>query len=132
MGISIDRAFSVHDDALILRSRRTSILASNIANADTPNYKAKDMDFALMMKQAKSNEQQFTMTKTSANHLSNHQTLSPQSVLYRNTLNPSLDGNTVDMHVEQAKFSENAVKYQSSFTFLNGKINGLKLAIKGQ
>lgn len=132
MAISIDRAFSVHDDALILRSRRTSILASNIANADTPNYKARDMDFDLMMKQAQSNEQQFSMKQTSAKHLGNHQSFAQQSVLYRNSLNPSLDGNTVDMHVEQAKFSENAVKYQASFRFLNGKIKGLMLAIKGQ
>lgn len=132
MGISIDRAFSVHDEALTLRSRRTSIIASNIANSDTPNYKAKDMDFVSMMKKAQKSDQQFVMKTTDSKHLSNHQPLQSQSVMYRNTLNPSLDGNTVDMHVEQAKFSENAIKYQSSFTFLNGKINSLMLAIKGQ
>ncbi len=132
MSISIDRAFSVHDDALTLRSRRTSIIASNIANADTPNYKAKDMDFGSLLKRAQSNDNQFAMKTTSKNHLSNHKSVAPPSVMYRNTLNASLDGNTVDMHVEQAKFSENAVKYQTSFTFLNGKINSLLLAIRGQ
>ena len=132
MSISIDKAFSVHDDALVLRSRRTSIIASNIANADTPNYKAKDMDFGSMMKRAQANDSQFSMAATSKNHLSGNKSLSSQEFLYRNNLNPSLDGNTVDMHVEQAKFSENAVKYQTSFTFLNGKIKSLMLAIKGQ
>jgi len=132
MSISIDRAFSVHDNALVLRSRRTSIIASNIANVDTPNYKAKDMDFDSMMKRAQSNSSHFSMTTTSNKHLSNHKSFSNQEFLYRNNLNPSLDGNTVDMHIEQAKFSENAVKYQASFTFLNGKINSLLAAIKGQ
>ncbi len=132
MAISIDKAFSIHDDALILRSRRTSIIASNIANADTPDYKAKDMDFAAMMKQVQASEQNFRMQTTNEGHLPNHKVLAPQSVMYRNTLNPSLDGNTVDMHIEQAKFSENAVQYQTSFNFLNGKIKSLLLAIKGQ
>lgn len=132
MSISIDRAFSVHDDALILRSRRTSILASNIANADTPNYKAKDMDFSAMLKQAQSQDSAFSMRQTHDNHISNHQPLQTEAILYRNPLNPSLDGNTVDMHVEQAKFSENAVQYQSTYTFLNSKITGLIKAIRGQ
>jgi len=132
MSISIDRAFSVHDDALMLRSRRTSIIASNIANADTPNYKAKDMDFGSMLKKAQVSDQQFAMKTTNSQHLTELKPLQSFSVMYRNTLNPSLDGNTVDMHVEQAKFSENAVKYQSSFTFLNSKINNLMLAIRGQ
>jgi flagellar basal-body rod protein FlgB len=132
MSISIDKAFSVHDNALVLRSRRTSIIASNIANADTPNYKAKDMDFGLMIKKAQSGDQGFAMKTTNSQHISNHKPIQSQAVMYRNTLNPSLDGNTVDMHVEQAKFSENAIKYQSSFTFLNSKISGLLKAIKGQ
>ena len=72
------------------------------------------------------------MKTTNSQHLSHHKPLQSSSVMYRNTLNPSLDGNTVDMHVEQAQFSENAVKYQSSFSFLNGKINSLILAIRGQ
>lgn len=132
MSISIDKVFSVHDDALILRSRRTSILASNIANADTPNYKAKDMDFKTMLKSAQANDHSFSMKTTNANHLANHQALQADGIRFRNPLGSSLDGNTVDMHVEQAKFSENAVQYQSSFTFLNGKISSLMLAIKGQ
>ncbi len=129
----IDRAFSIHDDAMMLRSRRSSILAANIANADTPDYKARDLDFAAMMKQIQSGQSaNLKMTSTHENHLSTHSQLLDPAIKYRNPLHPSLDGNTVDMHAEQARFSQNAVEYQTSLTFLNGKISGLKLAIKGQ
>ncbi len=129
----IDRAFSIHDDAMILRSRRTSILAANIANADTPDYKARDMDFSSMLKQAATGQQnRLSMTRTNDSHITAGSIQADPDVKYRNPLHASLDGNTVDSHVEQAKFSENAVQYQTSFTMLNGKIRGLLLAIKGQ
>ncbi len=129
----IDRAFSIHDDAMILRSRRTSILAANIANADTPNYKARDMDFSSMLKQAATGQQHnLKMARTNGSHLSADSVQVDADIKYRNPLHASLDGNTVDSHVEQAKFSENAVQYQTSLTMLNSKIRGLKLAIKGQ
>ncbi|MCP4076062.1 MAG: flagellar basal body rod protein FlgB [Gammaproteobacteria bacterium] len=129
----IDRAFSIHDDAMILRSRRTSILAANIANADTPNYKARDMDFSSLLKQAASGQQgNLKMARTNESHLSTASVQVDADIKYRNPLHASLDGNTVDSHVEQANFSENAVQYQTSLTMLNSKIHGLKLAIKGQ
>lgn len=129
----IDRAFSIHDDAMILRSRRSSILAANIANADTPDYKARDMDFGAMMKSVQSGQpENFSMARTSDRHLSVASPLTDNFIKYRNPLQASLDGNTVDMHAEQARFSKNAFEYQASLTFLNSKIRGLKLAIKGQ
>ena len=129
----IDRAFSIHDDAMILRSRRTSILAANIANADTPDYKARDMDFSSMLKQAATGQSaKLNMARTNDSHLSTGSAQIDPDIKYRNPLHASLDGNTVDSHVEQAKFSENAVQYQTSLTMLNGKIRGLNLAIKGQ
>jgi len=129
----IDRAFSIHDDALQLRSRRTSILAANIANADTPDYKARDMDFSSMLKMAQSgHSSNFAMSQTHEHHLSDSSVKIDPSIKYRNPLHASLDGNTVDMHVEQARFSENAVQYQTTLTLLNKKISGLMLAIKGQ
>jgi len=129
----IERAFSIHDDAMILRSRRTSILAANIANADTPNYKARDMDFSSMLKQAATGQQSnLKMVRTNGSHLSAGSVQIDADIKYRNPLQASLDGNTVDSHVEQAKFSENAVQYQTSLTMLNSKIRGLNLAIKGQ
>ena len=129
----IDKAFSIHDDAMMLRSRRSSVLASNIANADTPDYKARDMNFSAMLQQAQSGQkQQISIAQTNQRHLSlQANTLNPE-VQYRNPLHASLDGNTVDMHVEQAKFSENALQYQTSMNLLSSKIRGMLLAIKGQ
>lgn len=130
---AIERAFSIHDDAMVLRSRRTSILAANIANADTPNYKARDMDFTAMMNQLESGEgRQLKMAGTHNQHLSTQAGQVNDNIKYRNPLYASLDGNTVDMHAEQARFSENAFQYQTSLTLLNGKIQGLMLAIRGQ
>jgi len=129
----IERAFSIHDDALQLRSQRSSILAANIANADTPNYKARDMDFSEMMKQAETQQKsQLSMSRTHRSHINAQGVNANTAIKYRNPLHASLDGNTVDTHVEQARFSENAIQYQTSLTFLNSKIAGLKLAIKGQ
>ena len=129
----IDRAFSIHDDAMVLRSRRSSILAANIANADTPDYKARDMDFGAMMKQVQSgNQNSISLARTSERHLPTVATTSDPAIKYRNPLHASLDGNTVDMHAEQARFSQNAFEYQTSLTLLNKKISGLMLAIKGQ
>ena len=129
----IDRAFSIHDDAMQIRSRRSSILAANIANADTPNYKARDMDFSAMMKQSiAGGDSRFNMSRTNERHLSTSAVQVDPNIKYRNPLNASLDGNTVDMHAEHARFSQNAVEYQTSLTLLSGKIKGLLLAIRGQ
>lgn len=131
----IDRAFSLHDDAMVLRSRRTSVLAANIANADTPDYKARDMDFTALMAHAAQAGQQkrVSIATTHERHLSVQSApANNDSIKYRNPLQASLDGNTVDMHAEQARFSENAFQYQASLTMLNSKIRGLMLAIKGQ
>ncbi len=133
MPISFERAFSIHDDALALRGHRSSILASNIANVDTPNYKARDIDFAAMLKSAAAaGSKQVGLAKTHRDHIAPRQEIGSAQLKYRNPLHPSLDGNTVDAHVEQAKFAENAMLYQTSFTFLNGKVNGLMKALKGE
>ncbi len=129
----IDRAFSIHDDALMLRSRRAGVLAANIANADTPNYKARDMDFAALLQQAGADHDNgLALKRTDPRHLAASDPGLDTGIRYRNPLAPSLDGNTVDMQMEQARFAENALQYQTSLTFLNGKIRSLKLAIKGQ
>ena len=133
MPINFERALSVHDDALLLRGRRASILAANIANADTPNYKARDIDFAAMMKSAGQQQSpRLELTGTHRNHIHKHSIQPQLDLKYRNPLHPSLDGNSVDSHVEQAEFAENAMLYQTSFTFLNGKFNGLMKALKGE
>ncbi len=129
----IDRAFSIHDDALMLRSQRAGILAANIANADTPNYKARDMDFSAMLERVQQGiEPGLSLKRTHERHIADADQELEGEIKYRNPMAPSLDGNTVDMQMEQARFAENALQYQASLTFLNGKIRSLKLAIQGQ
>ena len=133
MPISFERAFSIHDDALLLRGRRSSILASNIANADTPNYKARDVDFNAVLRNAsKQQTDRVVLAGTHRDHMAPRASLVQPALLYRNPLHPSLDGNSVDSHVEQSKFAENALMYQTSFTFLNGKVQGLMKALTGE
>ena len=133
MPISFERAFSIHDDALLLRGRRSSILASNIANTDTPGYKARDIDFAAMLRSASTKQaDRVVLTGTHRDHIAPQARGMQPALMYRNPLHPSLDGNSVDAHVEQSKFAENALMYQTSFTFLNGKVQGLMKALKGE
>ncbi|MEC9199792.1 flagellar basal body rod protein FlgB [Donghicola tyrosinivorans] len=119
---------SLHADALVLREKRNNVLASNIANSATPGYKARDIDFASAFKQAQgvgnlrtSDDQHFSVGNPSANGLA-----------FRQNLNPSLDGNTVELAVEQMEFSQNTMRYQASLMLLNRKIAGLQNAIKGE
>ncbi|MHB8472762.1 MAG: flagellar basal body rod protein FlgB [Gammaproteobacteria bacterium] len=131
MPISLDSALGIHAQALQLRSRRAELLAENIANADTPGYKARDIDF----KQALGAAQQGAALKlTQPDHIQPASIAGIDGVQtgYRNPLQPSLDGNTVDMQVEQAAFARNAVDYQTSLTFLSGRIRTLLTAIKGE
>jgi flagellar basal-body rod protein FlgB len=133
MPISFDRALSIHDDALLLRGQRSSILASNIANVDTPNYKARDIDFGAMLRSASQRQaDNVSLASTHRDHIALDSSQARTTLMYRNPLHPSLDGNSVDAHIEQAKFAENAMLYQTSFTFLNGKFNGLMKALKGE
>jgi len=134
MPISFEKAFSIHDDAMIMRARRSSILASNIANTDTPNYKARDIDFKAVMRsmQQPQTGDRLALSSTHRNHLSTANSRIDAAIQYRNPLHASLDGNTVDSHVEQAKFAENALQYQTSFTFLDSKIKGIVRALKGE
>lgn len=131
MGFNLDKAFGIFPQSLALRAQRAELLANNVANADTPNYKAVDIDFKTALSNASAG--QLPMATSSAQHL---QTVSGNEAryerLYRIPLQPALDGNTVDSQIEQSEFSRNAVQHQASLTFLNGRINGLLLAIKGQ
>lgn len=129
MPSSIDQMFGVHAQALQLRARRGELIASNLAHADTPNYKARDLDF----RHALDNAQSATaMQATHASHITHANASGHTSTLYRVPSQSSLDGNTVDSQLEKAKFSENAVRYQTTLRFLNGKISGLMKAIKGE
>lgn len=122
--------FGLHEQALNFRALRNEVLSSNIANADTPNYKARDVDFSAALKNA--NPGSLGLTKTSELHASagNVQRIGA-NMLYRVPTQPALDGNTVQADVEQAAFAENAVQYRASLTFLNGSIQTLRYAVKG-
>ena len=133
MTISMTNALGNHEQGLLMRSRRAEILSNNLANADTPNFKAKDIDFKAAM-QAASNGQsagQIRLDKTHQAHLQ-LPGLDAADIKYRIPSQPSIDGNTVDSQVEIAEFSKNAVEFQASFQFLNAKFKGLTSAIRGE
>ena len=110
--------FGMHADALALRSQRLALLASNIANAATPGYKARDFDFNAALQKA-----QGGMTIDAA---------AKDALAYRVPLESSLDGNTVELNTEQTMFAENAVQYRTTLSFLSGRIQTVMQAIKGE
>ena len=118
----------LHANALQLREKRNLLLASNMANSATPNYKARDFDFASELKKAAAAGE---MTTSNGRHFGSG-SADGLGMLYRQPVNPSLDGNTVELAIEQMQFSENTVKYQASLQFLNRKISGLMSAIRGE
>ena len=128
---TIKEYFGLNEQSLQLRNSRLELLSQNIANAATPNYRARDLDFAAAMKRAGS---QVNLAATQGSHLR----LSPLqanvasgAVVYRIPLNPSVDNNTVEMGVEQAKFGRAAAEYQASLQFLENRISGLRKALRG-
>ena len=126
---TIENHLSIHSNALNLRGKRNKILASNIANAATPHFKARDIDFNIEMRKKEK------IGDISVNHERHFALLSkvrPNEVMFRQPLNPSLDGNTVEMAVEQMEFSENSIRYSTTLSFLNSKISGLMTAIRGE
>jgi len=132
MSTSIDNAFGFQEKVLALRGYRQQVIASNIANADTPNYKAMDIDFASSLRQAQGGLGGVTLAKTSEGHMSaKGASLTGAKPMYRTSVQPSIDGNTVDTNIEQAQFSENALQYLSTLQFINGKIQSQMLALKG-
>lgn len=135
MPITFDSALGVHQNALTLRSQRAEVLASNIANADTPGYKARDIDFKSALENVKAQtDAKFnnTLTTTHANHIKVTTPSNNTEVLYRVPSQPSLDGNTVDGLVEKSSFADNALHYQASLTFLDSKFKGMMAALKGE
>jgi len=126
---TIQDHINVHSEALGLRAKRNEILASNIANAATPNFKAKDLDF----KEVFDAKMGFGKVNTSnSRHLEVLTVENQDGIGFRQNITPSMDGNTVELHVEQMQFSENVIRYQTSLEFLNRKISGLMAAIKGE
>ena len=110
--------FGIHGTALALRSQRLAMLASNIANAATPGYKARDLDFSAALAAASEGEDPEGAVSGATR--------------YRVPVTPSLDGNTVELSTEQTLFAENAVQYRATLSFLEGRINTIRRALKGE
>ena len=126
---NIKQQLNVLSNALRVRNQKQEILASNIANAATPNYKARDVNFEVEL--AKSINAG-PLTTSNNGHIAVPSKNLPGKVQFRQSINPSVDGNTVELAVEQMEFSENVVRYQTTLQFLTNKISGLMSAIKGE
>jgi flagellar basal-body rod protein FlgB len=131
----INRHFAFNETALKLRATRQEVIASNIANADTPGYKARDFDFAATLGSAVTAQrgQGVGLSRTDSRHLAGKPVNELEALLmYRNDVQPSIDGNTVDMNIEMSNFTDNAVRYQASLTFMQQRIAGMKAALQSQ
>jgi len=134
MAVDLNTYLGIHAQALRVRSQRTELLANNLANADTPGFKARDIDFRQALAAAGSKNTPVRVTTTNAAHIASGNVAAggAAELKYRTPLAPALDGNTVDTQLEQAAFAENAVRYQASLTFLSAKFRSLMTAITGQ
>jgi flagellar basal-body rod protein FlgB len=134
----IDQYLSFNETALSLRAQRQELLASNIANADTPNYKARDIDFSSALQNALAGKTgNGGLATTAQNHIGRGKPggdllANGTPVLYRGEVQGSVDGNTVDMDVERNQFADNALRYEAGITMINHQIKGLLAAIQGQ
>lgn len=138
MQFGLDKFFGINQQAVKIHSRRSEVLAGNLANADTPGYKARDIDFKDALANVKSGQESASLKTTNAGHINSSGTSGGRvddvlgEMKFRNPTQPSLDGNTVDPLREKAAFMENALLYQTNLKFLSGKIKHLKSAIKGE
>jgi len=138
MPINLDTYLGVHADALKIRGQRTELIARNLANADTPGYQARDLDFRAALAQASGAAGPggpVAMKVTNTSHIDTSgsaEATNNANLKYRVPLAPALDGNTVDVQMEQAAFAENSVRFQATLTFLQQRFRGLLTAITGQ
>lgn len=134
MVISLDNVFGIHTQALSLYGQRSTVLAANMANADTPNFKARDIDFkSILSRAAEKNADSTKMAATRAGHFgmtSNDGIVAER--LYRQPDQPSLDGNTVEVQKEQAAFADNSMRYMATLRFITGRVQGMMTALRGE
>ncbi len=132
----LDNAFRFYQEAISLRSQRQEVLSANIANADTPGYKARDFDFNSALRDAVGASSvnrlpDTSLALTASGHIPAQARGTAQAeLLYRMPLQPSLDGNTVDMDAERVAFADNTVRYQGSLTILSQRIKGMLSALQ--
>ncbi|QTS84889.1 flagellar basal body rod protein FlgB [Ectopseudomonas khazarica] len=135
MSINFGKALGIHEQALAFRAQRAEVLSNNIANADTPNYKARDLDFASVLAEQNAKQQRgnVSLARTDGRHIAADGVATGEAEPpYRTPFHASLDQNTVDLQIEQSNYAENSVQFQASFTFLNSKFKGLTAALRGE
>ncbi len=133
MRFSFDKTLGVHEQSVTLRAKRTELLATNLANADTPNYKARDIDFRDILAGKLADSQAGKLTTTNGSHISTEMnSIGGLPIKYRIPEQPSLDGNTVDVQAERAEFMKNSLQYQASVMFLDRRFKGLISAFRGE
>ena len=132
MAISFESALGVHEAAFKLRAQRAEVLATNMANVDTPNYKARDLDFKQALARQTEGKTDLAVTQEGHIPLALDNDLGGSDLRYRTPNQPSIDGNTVEEHVEHAEYMKNALDFQASFTFLNGSFRGMLTALRGE
>ena len=125
----LDALFQFNQTALSLHAERQKLIASNIANADTPGYKARDIDFVSALKNAQAS--QGKLQPAALKPLGGQGTALNAEVMYRSAVQRSVDGNTVDIDVERAQFAENAVRYEAQVMFVSSQIKSMLAAIQG-
>jgi len=126
----IDEALGVSAQALAVRSQRMELIARNLANADTPNFKAQDVDFKKVLRQS---QNEYSLQTTNASHIAQaDMPTSEAGVKYRVPFNVAFDGNTVEMSVEQAQYGKSAADYQATLDFLDQRVQGIRRALKGE
>ncbi|MBK1723674.1 flagellar basal body rod protein FlgB [Thiocystis violacea] len=132
MSLSLDKALGILPASVMLQARRTELLASNLANADTPDYKSRDFHFSETLAAIEGTGDGLKLARTQATHLTlpGQDTSLEPDVLYRIPAQPSLDGNTVDPQLERAAFAENSMHYQSTLEFLNRRVSGIRAALR--
>ena len=138
MQFGLDKFFGINQQALKIHSRRSEIIAGNIANTDTPGFKARDIDFKAALADIKSATGDAALTTSNSRHIKSSGSMAGRlddilgEMKYRTPSQPSLDGNTVDPLLEKSAFMENALLYQTNLKFLGGAIKHLKSALKGE
>ena len=125
----LDSAFAFTERTLAVRGQRMEVLSKNIANADTPNYKAQDVDFRSVLK---GTQLPTAMNATHKGHISESKMISDANLFYTTPLNSSVDGNTVELSVEQAKYGRAAAQYQATLRFIESDVSGIRKALKGE
>ena len=133
MPLNFDNILGPHETALNMQARRAQILGANLANADTPGYKAKDIDFKSVLAEAgNGNISSSSMRVTNAKHIEPEGYVFGAEMMYRIPMQASLDGNSVESQVEMAEFSENAMRYMMSLRIVNGRFNKMLTAFRGE